>query len=93
MREEREKRNLENERLQLTRDLERVECELPYEAECLLLAQTIQYLHKIIDEPNNASKKEKTDDDDTRVRSNRSHVFCLGESDTLKVGKQLGNHV
>ncbi|CDJ60239.1 hypothetical protein, conserved [Eimeria maxima] len=51
MREERERRNLENERYQLTRDLERVESELPYEAECLLLSQTIQYLQKIIEEP------------------------------------------
>lgn len=42
---------MENERYQLTRDLERVESELPYEAECLLLSQTIQYLQKIIEEP------------------------------------------
>ena len=71
MREERERRNLENERYQLTRDLERVECELPYEAECLLLTQTIQYLQKIIEEPgNNTSEKEKTDEDDANVSNN-----------------------
>ena len=62
MREERERCNLENEKLQLTRDLERVECELPYEAECLLLAQTIQYLQTIIEEPVHSSPEKKPDE-------------------------------
>ena len=63
MREERERRNLENERYQLSRDLERVESELPYEAECLLLTQTIQYLRKIIEEPAaNGVEKEQTEE-------------------------------
>lgn len=69
MKEERERRNLENERYQLTRDLERVECELPYEAECLLLTQTIQYLQKIIEEPcNTLPEKEKAEEEDGHVR-------------------------
>ncbi|CDJ42542.1 YALI0F04037p, related [Eimeria tenella] len=55
LREERERRNLENERMQLSRDLERVESELPFEAECLLLSQTIQFLQKILEEPASSS--------------------------------------
>lgn len=94
MREERERRNLENERYQLTRDLERVECELPYEAECLLLTQTIQYLQKIIEEPgNNTSEKEKTDEDDANLagallpKSQRKEVFFYAPKQKGKHGK------
>lgn len=80
MREERERRNLENERYQLSRDLERVECELPYEAESLLLTQTIQYLQKIIEEPNNLEKDKADEDDGTLAgallpKSQRKQVF------------------
>lgn len=94
MREERERRNLENERYQLTRDLERVECELPYEAECLLLTQTIQYLQKIIEEPgNNMLEKEKTDEGDANLagallpKSQRKEVFFYAPKQKGKHGK------
>lgn len=94
MREERERRNLENERYQLTRDLERVECELPYEAECLLLTQTIQYLQKIIEEPgNNTSEKEKTEENDANLagallpKSQRKEVYFYAPKQKGKHGK------
>ncbi|KAL8425707.1 hypothetical protein Efla_003085 [Eimeria flavescens] len=91
MREERERRNLENERFQLMRDLERVESELPYEAECLLLAQTMQYLRKITEEPNAVSEKEKENEDNMELagallpKSQRKEVFFFAP-------KQKGKH-
>lgn len=51
MREERSRRQIEQQRVQLERELERVECELPYEAEVILLQQTISYLSKLILSP------------------------------------------
>ncbi|XP_026192017.1 centrosomal protein of 135 kDa [Cyclospora cayetanensis] len=94
MREERERRDLENERFQLTRDLERVESELPYEAECLLLSQTIQYLQKIIEEPSTATTEEKkADEEDENLagallpKSQRKEVFFFAPKQKSKQGK------
>ncbi|KAL8441579.1 hypothetical protein Emed_007543 [Eimeria media] len=94
MKEERERRNLENERFQLMRDLERVESELPYEAECLLLAQTIQYLQKIIEEPSSVSEKDKEDADAENSlagallpKSQRKEVFFYAPKQKGKQGK------
>ncbi|CDJ27830.1 Brf1p like coiled coil protein, related [Eimeria mitis] len=95
MREERERRNLENERFQLQRDLERVESELPYEAECLLLNQTIQYLQKIIEEPaSNGVEKEQTEPavDESLAgallpKSQRKEVFFYAPKQKGKHGK------
>ncbi|KAL8455134.1 hypothetical protein Emag_000971 [Eimeria magna] len=96
MKEERERRNLENERLQLMRDLERVESELPYEAECLLLAQTIQYLQKIIEEPSSVSEKDKEEADAENSglagallpKSQRKEVFFYAPKHKGKQGKE-----
>ncbi|KAL8273867.1 hypothetical protein Esti_002190 [Eimeria stiedai] len=96
MKEERERRNLENERFQLMRDLERVESELPYEAECLLLAQTIQYLQKIIEEPSSVSEKDKEEADAEHAslagallpKSQRKEVFFYAPKQKGKQGKE-----
>ncbi|CDJ54172.1 hypothetical protein, conserved [Eimeria brunetti] len=95
MREERERRNLENEKFQLTRDLERVESELPYEAECLLLNQTIQYLQKIIEEPatNGVEKEAEPAVDESLAgallpKSQRKEVFFYAPKQKGKHGKE-----
>ncbi|KAL8436202.1 hypothetical protein ACSSS7_001932 [Eimeria intestinalis] len=80
--------------LKLMRDLERVESELPYEAECLLLAQTIQYLQKIIEEPSGAEKdKDGADAENNSLagallpKSQRKEVFFYAPKQKGKHGK------